>query len=140
MVFSELKIKLTEKGLKVTPQRIAVLDALMKLNNHPTADKVIGLVRKSHPHIAVGTVYKVLETLTENKIIRKVKTDRDVMRYDAVPEKHHHLYCSESDRIEDFFDKNLDTLITNYFKKKKIPGFKIEGIKLQINGKFINKN
>jgi Fur family transcriptional regulator, peroxide stress response regulator len=138
LVFSESKNRLVESGLKVTPQRIAVLDALMKLDNHPTADKIIEYVRKSHPHIAVGTVYKVLETLSDKKIIRKVKTDRDVMKYDAVPDSHHHLYCSESDKIRDYFDDKLDGIIKDYFRKKKIPGFKIEDIKLQINGKFIN--
>jgi Fur family peroxide stress response transcriptional regulator len=138
LIFSELKNRLVENGLKVTPQRIAVLDALIKLNNHPTADKIIEFVRKSHPHIAVGTVYKVLEILSEKKIIRKVKTDRDVMKYDAVSGSHHHLYCSESDKIMDYFDDKLDEIINDYFRKKKIPGFKIEDIKLHINGKFIN--
>lgn len=138
MLFSELKNRLTEKGLKVTPQRIAVLDALMKLKNHPPAEKVIKHVRKSHPNIAVGTVYNVLETLAENEIIRKVKTDSDVMKYDAVLENHHHLYCSQSDEIKDYFDNELDTIIKGYFKKKKIQGFKIEEIKLQINGRFTN--
>ena len=138
MIFSELKIRLTEKGLKVTPQRIAVLDALVKLNNHPTADKIIEFVRKSHPHIAVGTVYKVLETLAEKKIIRKVNTESGVMKYDAVPESHHHLCCSESGKIRDYFDDKLDGIIKEYFGKKKIQGFKIEDIKLHINGKFTN--
>jgi len=138
MVFSELKNRLTEKGLKVTPQRIAVLDALMKLKGHPPAEKVIKHVRKNHPNIAVGTVYNVLETLADRRIINKVKTDRDVMMYDAVHDSHHHLYCSESDKIRDYFDSELDHIITEYFKKKKIPGFEIEEIKLQIHGKFTN--
>ena len=132
-----LKDRLIENGLKVTPQRIAVLEALYSLNNHPAAEKVIDFVRKNHPHIATGTVYKVLETLAEKNIIKRVKTDKDVMRYDAILNKHHHLYCSKSDRIEDYFDENLDSLLKNYFRKKKILGFKIEEIKLQINGKFI---
>ena len=58
------------------------------------------------------------------------------MRYDAVTENHHHLHCAESHRIEDFFDKNLDTMIENYLKEKKIPNFSIENIKLQIIGRF----
>ncbi len=138
MLFAELKNRLTEKGLKVTPQRIAVLNVLMKLKDHPPAEKIIKLVRKSHPNIAVGTVYNVLETFAENEIIRKVKTDKDVMKYDAVLDNHHHLYCSQSDIIMDYFDTDLDTMISQYFKKKKIKGFKIEEIKLQINGKFTN--
>jgi Fur family peroxide stress response transcriptional regulator len=52
-------------------------------------------------------------------------------------ESHHHLYCSESDRIEDYKDNELNELLENYFETKGIPDFKIEDIKLQIIGKFI---
>ena len=60
------------------------------------------------------------------------------MRYDAVMEKHHHIYCSDSDRIEDYRDDELDKKISKHFEQKGIPNFKIEDIKLQIIGKFIN--
>ncbi len=131
---------IAEKGLKVTPQRIAILDAIIKLNNHPTAENIIEFIGKEHPNIATATVYKVLDALVENKLIKKVKTDRDIMRYDAMMEKHHHLYSAESDRIEDYFDSDLNTLIENYFSKKAIPDFEIADIKLQIIGKFNDKN
>jgi len=123
-------------GLKVTPQRIAVFDAVINLNNHPNAENVIAYIKTNHPNIATGTVYKTLETLVKCGIINKVKTDIDVMRYDAVVLKHHHLYCSESDRIEDFYDNELNDLLDKYLKKKKIQNFTIEDIKLQIVGKF----
>jgi len=123
-------------GLKVTPQRIAVLDAVINLSNHPTAENVKEYIKTKHPNIATGTVYKTLETLVGCKIIKKVKTDIDIMRYDAVIERHHHLYCAESERIEDFRDEVLDDIIDNYLTNKKIPNFKIEDIKLQIVGKF----
>jgi Fur family transcriptional regulator, peroxide stress response regulator len=61
------------------------------------------------------------------------------MRYDYVKEKHHHLYCAESERIEDYYDKELDKLLENYLKKKTIPNFKIKDIKLQIVGNFTDK-
>ncbi len=125
-------------GLKVTPQRIAVLGAVMKLNNHPTADHVIEFIQKNHPNIAIGTVYKILETLVDKRIIKKVKTDKDIMRYDAIMDKHHHLYCAESDRIEDYFDDQLDKLLEDYFAKRNIPDFQIDDIKLQIIGRFKN--
>jgi len=127
-------------GLKVTPQRIAVLDAVINLKNHPTAEKVIEFIKQNHPNIATGTVYKTLETFVKHDIIKKVKTDNDIMRYDAVHEKHHHLYCSESDRIEDFYDDELNSILDNYLKKKKIPNFTVEDIKLQINGRFTDKS
>lgn len=99
---------------------------------------VIEHIKDLHPNIAVGTVYKILETFVQKGIITKVKTDRDIMHYDAVMENHHHLYCSESDKIEDYFDDELDGLIKDYFEEKDIPNFKIEDIKLQIKGKFNN--
>ena len=137
MKINEIRNKLIEKGLKVTPQRIAILEAIIKLNNHPTAENIIDYIRNNHPNIATATVYKVLDALVANELIKKVKTERDVMRYDAVMESHHHLYCSESDRIEDFVDTELNEMIEKYFEKKKIPDFKIEDVKLQIIGKFL---
>jgi len=132
----KIRNKLSEKGLKVTPQRVSILEAVYNSNNHPTADNIIELIHKSHPNIATGTVYKVLDTLVENQLIKKVKTDRDVMRYDGIIETHHHLYCSTSDLIEDYTDKELDELLKEYFKSKKFTGFKIEEIVLQIRGTF----
>ncbi len=136
MTINEIRDKLIEKGLKVTPQRIAILEAILKLNNHPTAENVIEYIRKSHPNVATATVYKVLDTLVDKKLLNRVKTDKDVMKYDAVMESHHHLYCSDSDRIEDYHDNELNELLEKYFEKKGIPDFKIEDIKLQIIGQF----
>jgi Fur family peroxide stress response transcriptional regulator len=139
MPAKELRHKLSDKGLKITPQRIAILEAIEKLHNHPSADNVIEYIRKNHPNIATATVYKVLDVLAGHELIRKVKTDRDIMRYDAITENHHHLYCAESDRIEDYFDSELNEIVGNYFAKKGIPDFEIEDIKLQIIGKFLSE-
>jgi len=132
----DIRNKLSEKGLKVTPQRIAILDAVYKLGSHPTAENIIEYIRQSNPNIASGTVYKVLDTLIENQLVKRVTTDRDVMRYDGVMENHHHLYCMDCDVIEDYADKELDTLLINYFKNKKIKGFRINEFMLQIKGTF----
>lgn len=130
---------LVKHGLKITPQRIAVLDAMEAIDGHPTAENVIDYIRRNHPNIAVGTVYKTLETFIDKGLIIKVKTDKDVMRYEIVAPSHHHLYCVESERIEDFYDDEINALLNNYFAKKKIPNFTIEEIKLQITGKFDDK-
>ncbi|HER09919.1 MAG TPA: transcriptional repressor, partial [Bacteroides sp.] len=74
-----------------------------------------------------------------NQLLSRVKTEKDVMRYDALTEKHHHLYCTESEEIEDYVDQELDLVLKDYFKKKEIPGFRVEEIRLQINGKFVGK-
>lgn len=132
--------ELNEKGLKVTPQRIAVLDAIISLNNHPTAENILDHIRKIHPNISSATVYKVLDVFVSNGLIRRVDTERDIMRYDAITESHHHIYCSDSNRIEDYKDEELHKLLTEYFQKKQIPDFKIEDLKLHIIGKFTGNN
>lgn len=134
----EIRQVLSGKGLKVTPQRIAILEAIYKLENHPTAEKIINEVRKSNPNIASGTVYKVLDVFEKNILIKKVHTDEGIVRYDGVIEDHHHLYCPESNSIQDYFDEELDNLLRDYFRKKKINGFKIDEMTLQIKGKFEN--
>ncbi len=128
--------QLKSKGLKVTPQRVAIYEAVAELHNHPTAENIIEYIKSNHPNISVGTVYKVLDSLVENNLLRKVKNEKDIMRYDAVLSHHHHLYCSETERIEDFEDPQLDLFISEYFKKKKIKNFKVQDIKLQITGTF----
>ena len=128
--------KLRDKGLRVTPQRLAIYEAIVKLSNHPTAENIIEYIKTNHPNIAVGTVYKVLDSLTENNLLTKVKTEKDIMRYDAVLSNHHHLYCVETDRIEDYEDEELNKLIGDYFIKNKIKNFNVQEIKLQITGKF----
>ena len=131
-----IRNQLSENGLKVTPQRVAVLEAFQSLKHHPTTDEVIGFIRKHHPNIATGTVYKTLETFVEKGILRRVKTERDVMRYDPILIPHHHMYSEETGRIEDYFDDSLDQLLKSYFKDKKLPGFEIEEVILQIKGNF----
>ena len=132
----EIAYKLSEKGLRVTPQRIAILGAIMKLNNHPTAENIIDYIKKNHPNISIGTVYKVLDSFVENNLIKKVKTESGIMRYDPLQSSHHHLYCEETDRIEDYEDEKLDELIIDYFNKKGIKNFDIQSIQLQITGTF----
>ena len=124
--------------LRVAPQRIAVMEALLK-SNHPTADKLIELIRKSHPNIAIGTIYKVLETFVAKGLIKKLDTQGDSMRYDAILEPHHHLYSENTDRIEDFYDEELSALIKDYLEKKKIENFKLSDIRIQLIGDFTDK-
>lgn len=139
MKLDSISNALNEKGLKVTPQRIAILEAVFKLCNHPTAEQVLDYIRKKNPNISLATVYKVLDAFVENGLVKTVKTDKDIKRYDACVEKHHHIYYSESDIIEDYMDAELNDLLEKYFERKQITGFKIEEIKLQIVGKSTSK-
>lgn len=139
MKTEDYRTELKKRGLRVTPQRLAVYEAVDMLHDHPTADEVSQFIRKKNPDIATGTVYKTLDTLVEKDILRRVKTDSGLLRYDAVKDTHHHIYCTHCDRIEDYYDEDLNNLIFSYFREKKIPSFQIEEIKLQIVGKFTDK-
>ena len=127
---------LREVGLKVTPQRMAVLEALHVIDKHPTSEDISNYVRRHHPGLALGTVYNILEFFVNKGLVSRVKTDKGAMLYDVVSEKHHHLYCRESDRIEDYYNKELDRMLEDFFRQKGIKGFEIDDIKLQLVGRF----
>jgi Fur family transcriptional regulator, peroxide stress response regulator len=134
MSLDEIINMLMYKGLKVTPQRIAIFEAVITLNNHPTVEQIIDYIRKNHPNVAIATVYKVLDALIEHELIKRINTEKDITRYDAIVEPHHHIYYSDSNKIEDYIDNELTALLKAYFKEKEIPGITIEEIKLQIIG------
>jgi len=139
----ELRDSLRSKGLKVTPQRMKILNAIYTLDNHPTAEQILKYIRKEDPNIGTGTVYNILDTLVQNHIIKRVKTEKEAMRYDGVTENHHHLYCKECDYIEDFSNPVLDELLHKFFQENPIENFVIDEVKLHIGGNFIihkNKN
>lgn len=136
MDYNEITKVLTDKGLKVTPQRIAVLEALYEIMDHPSAEEVRQKLHTRYPSIAIGTIYNILDTLCEHGIIRKVKTDSDYVRYDVEMDKHHHIYCENCNHIQNYYDPELDEMLKRYFDKKRIPNFLIKEFNLQIVGSY----
>lgn len=136
---NNIKNLISESGLKATPQRIAIYEALLYINDHPTAEMIKEYLSDSYPTISLGTIYKTLDVFLKKKLIGKVQTEKDVMRYDVVRKKHYHLYCKKTNKIADYYDEELKNMLNNYFQDKNIPGFKLEDIKLQIIGQFTNK-
>lgn len=131
-----LKVKLRDKGLKATPRRLLILNAIIELDNHPTAEEIIKFIRNQNLNIATATVYKALDIMVAKKVIIKVDTEKLIIRYDAIPDLHHHLYSAESDIIKDYENEEINKILEKYFEKNKIRDFDIEEIKLQITGKF----
>lgn len=140
MNYNKLTKLLSEKGLKVTPQRIAVLEALYEIMNHPSAEEVRKKLHIRFPNIAIGTIYNILDTFCEHGIIKKVKTDSDFVRYDVDMGKHHHIYCENCNHIENYHDPELDELLRAYFDRKQIPHFQIKEFILQIIGNYNENN
>jgi len=131
-----VKEKLKEAGMKITPQRIAVLQALVDNHHHPSAEELIKIIRQIHPNISVGTVYQILNTLVSKKVIGKIETDDNVVRYDAIIEKHYHLYLDNKQKILDYFDDELTEIIMNYLNRNdKLKNMNIEDVNIQIIGR-----
>lgn len=137
LTVKDVAAKLIENGLKVTPQRIAVLQALTKFHHHPMAEEIFREVQGNIPGLSATTVYNTLDVFVDRGITHRIATSAGVMRYDAICEPHHHLHDVASNRVEDFFDPELDKLLENYLKEKKIKGFRPHQIRLQVTGEFL---
>ena len=127
---------LTDKDLRITPQRVAVLDVILNLDTHPSAETIAEFVRINYPHVPLGTIYKILDIFVEKEIISRVKTEDGIIRYDPIMENT--TTIALTDEIEDYYDSDLNKLLEDYFSNKQIPNFTINDIRLQIIGKHTN--
>src|SRR3954467_794258 len=92
---------LREAGLRVTQQRIAVLDAVRRLP-HTDTESLIGAVRARHGEVSHQAVYDVLKALTEARLVRKIQPLGTVARYESrVGDNHHHAVCPHCGAIVD---------------------------------------
>ena len=133
---TKIRNLLSEHGMRITPQRLAVVEALFSLRSHPTVEEVASIVHKTQPNVATGTIYHILETLVKRGMVMKVKTESDVMRYDIFLDPHHHIYCADCSSIEDYYNEELTRMLELYFEEHTIPGFTIDEVRLQISGRF----
>jgi Fur family ferric uptake transcriptional regulator len=85
----------------MTRQRKVILEELLRLRSHPSADEIYAIVRKRLPRISLGTVYRNLEVLSEMGAIQKLELSGSMKRYDYNPQKHYHIRCVECDRVDD---------------------------------------
>jgi len=105
--------ELQSRGMRVTPQRAIIFEAIEKLEGHITAEEIFGQVQKVNPYVSLATVYRTLELLQELNLINQTNFGRS-QTYFALKDHgpHHHLVCSECGRIEEFSDKIFDSVRT----------------------------
>jgi Fur family peroxide stress response transcriptional regulator len=120
-----------ERGVPFTVQRRVILESVLDLDNHPTADQVHEVVSSRIPGISRTTVYRTLETLVQMGVITKACHPGKPVRYDTRIEVHHHLVCLRCDEVVDIFDEHLDAL--------PIPdtsgsGFEVSDFRVQLRG------
>ncbi len=97
--------KSKEHGLKITPQRTAIYQELLKAKNHPSADDIYKRIVKKIPNISFDTVNRTLLTFSKIGIINVVEGYGQAKRYDPDMDIHHHFRCIQCGSIIDFHNK-----------------------------------
>lgn len=115
----------------MTPQRLAVLDALDSLPDHPNAETIYQAVRRQVPAISFNTVYKTLEVFCQKGLALKVNPLHEVARYDRVTREHAHLICRGCHRITDL---EVQPPPLTYLSPEMLNGFLPEQQRLTIWG------
>jgi len=100
-----------ERGIAVTPQRLAVVQALLASEDHPSTDEICAAVRRKHPHVSLATVHRILEQFCEVGEARKVTLLHDVASYDGNVEPHHHVVCIRCRRVHDIEFPEVEKLL-----------------------------
>lgn len=120
---NKLITKYREKGVKITPQRLAILKFLDDNTTHPTAEDVFRAVKKRYPTLSFATVYNTLQLLKDKGEILEVTIDPTKRHYDPNIIVHHHIVCTECGKIEDvFMDYSRVLTLPDYLNK----GFEIK--------------
>ena len=113
--------KYKDMGLRLTPQRIAILKYLDGNTSHPTADNIYRDVKQTYPTLSFATVYNTLQTLREHGEVMEVTIDPIRKHYDPNTSPHHHVICISCNDLWDVFVDYSDVL--------KLPSNVAKGIK-----------
>jgi Fur family peroxide stress response transcriptional regulator len=99
-----------ENGLKITPQRTAIYQELLKAKDHPSADIIYRRLVKKIPNISFDTVNRTLATFSKIGIANVVEGYGQPKRFDPDITIHHHFRCVQCDTIIDFHNKAYDNI------------------------------
>jgi Fur family peroxide stress response transcriptional regulator len=123
----EVKRKLKGSGMKLTTQRIAIVQILQYNKSHPTAMDIYRKLKLKQPTVSFTTVYNTLELLTHIGEIKKLTLDFERAHYDPDMSQHHHAICLKCGVIFDIqqsFELPMDKVTSDDFPL--ITGFHID--------------
>ena len=123
---------LRAKGLKVTPQRIAIYTMLVHTDEHPNAEIIYKALQPTNPTMSLATVYKTLDFFKVTGLIQELNVGEASSRYDAFVECHPHVVCTSCGRV---FDLKLDGLSNIREKIAHLTDFQLETEQLIFYGK-----
>jgi len=122
----------TNKAIRETKQRNAILGFLRNTRSHPTADQIYETVRKSIPNISKGTVYRNLQVLIDNGIVSALDIRGTLSRYEIKQEAHYHFRCEACGRVYDV-DEPVDTGLDGRISRRT--GFFVSGHQTEFRGR-----
>ena len=119
-------------NLKVTDQRLTILESLHEGRAHVSAQEVFESVSERFPEMGFATVYRFLRTLTENGFVTEVRMGGLPARYELTPKSHHdHLTCVACRKICEFENSHIEQLQEKVAKQF---GFKLTSHVLELYG------
>lgn len=134
----DFKKILREKDLKVTRQRLVVLEVLAENpEQHLTAEEIYDRVKVENPDIGLATVYRTIQLLLELELIDRINLDDGFVRYEigdmekSEHHRHHHLICLRCGSVFAFQADMLETLETGV---KEALGFQVTDHEVKLYG------
>ncbi|MBD2847767.1 peroxide-responsive transcriptional repressor PerR [Paenibacillus sp. IB182496] len=123
------QLKMT--GVRMTPQRHAILTYLMEVLTHPTADEIYKALSPRFPSMSVATIYNNLRLFVEAGLVRELTYGDDSSRFDADLSDHYHAICKNCGTIVDF---KYPPLVQVEKTASQETGFVVEGHRMEIYG------
>lgn len=123
--------KLKTTGVRMTPQRHAILSFLMDTHIHPTVDEIYKSLEGRFPNMSVATVYNNLKLFLEAGLVRELTYGDGASRFDADMHDHYHAICDTCGRISDF---ECDSLAHIEAAAARETGFVVAGHRMEVHG------
>ncbi|MDA8441573.1 MAG: Fur family transcriptional regulator [Peptococcaceae bacterium] len=130
-VTQETLYLLKEKGIRVTPQRQAILEYLKHVDTHPNAEEIYAHIRTKFAGISLGTIYNSLNMLCDKGLIQELAYGDTFSRFDGNPMPHDHIVCDVCRKVVDYHGPLLDNLLD---LAQQESGFAIKGYRLELHG------
>lgn len=118
-------------GVRITPQRHAILEYLISSDAHPTADEIYKALERDFPSMSVATVYNNLRVFRNSGLVKELTYGDSSSRFDFVTHDHYHIICEHCGRIVDFHHPGLEEV--EHFASH-VTGFKVNTHRLEVYG------
>jgi Fur family ferric uptake transcriptional regulator len=104
---------LRERGMRVTAERLALLDEIFAQHGHLDAEQLFARMKSHGLKISRATVYRILELLVESGLARKYRMGRDRYLYEHVHpgQTHDHITCRSCGQVVEFVSPSIAALL-----------------------------